>query len=275
MTSGAPDAGAVRADLTTRLRRPVAGAIPCKVCAGSARPFGATDFNRSCEAMRGLRLPDSGVAIAYRRCDACGLLFTEAFDDWTHDDFLTHVYNDGYPQVDPDSAARRPAQNAAWFSRTFVAVADRLDMLDYGGGGGRFAADMRAAGYRCETYDPLVAEFASRPQRRFDFITAFETLEHLPDPVAGAADIAALLAPDGVAFVSTLAQPADFERLGMGWWYIGPRNGHVTLYSRPALAALWARVGLRVASFNDNLHMVFRQAPPEYVREALTGGQAG
>lgn len=265
-------AGEIRTDLTTRLRTASAEPTPCKVCGRPARSIGTVDFNRSCEEVRGLVLPPSGVSIAYRRCEVCGLLFTDAFDDWTHADFLAHIYNDAYPQVDPDSVATRPGQNAAWFSRAFAAVAGRLDILDYGGGNGRFAEVLRAAGFRCETFDPLVVAFARRPERRFDMVTSFETLEHLPDPLAGAAEIAGLLAPGGVAFVSTLAQPADFDRLGLSWWYVGPRNGHVTLFSRQALTVLWARVGLNVASLGDNLHLIFRGQPPDFVREALTGG---
>jgi hypothetical protein len=69
-------------------------------------------------------------------------------------------------------------------------------------------------------------------------------------------------------------QPADFASVGMGWWYIGPRNGHVTLFTRAAFAALWARFGLKVISFSDNLHMVFCGAVPEYVREAQKRAQA-
>jgi SAM-dependent methyltransferase len=101
-----------------------------------------------------------------------------------------------------------------------------------------------------------------RCDRRFDLVTCFETLEHMPDPTRGAADIAALLKPDGLLLFSTLVQPADFDAQGMQWWYIGPRNGHVTLHSRASLTALWAGQGLQLASFNDNMHTAFRTLPP-------------
>lgn len=262
-------AAEIRPDLAARLRPPGDTPVRCKVCGNPAPVLGVTDFNRSCEEARGVRLAPSGVEIAYRRCSVCGLVFTDAFDDWTHDDFRTHVYNAAYPEVDPDSREKRPAGNAAWFAKAFAHARDRLDILDYGGGDGRFCADMRRAGYACESWDALFDEGAP-PDRRFNLVTSFETLEHLPDPTSGAAAIAGLTAPDGVVFMSTLVQPEPFEPVGMGWWYIGPRNGHVTLFSRPALAILWSRLGFKVASFNDNLHMAFRGAePPAFVREAF------
>jgi len=92
-------------------------------------------------------------------------------------------------------------------------------------------------------------------------VSCFETLEHMPDPKAGAADIASFLADDGILLFSTLVQPADFAAQGMRWWYIGPRNGHVTLHTRASLAALWTPLDLRVASVNDNVHVAFRTIP--------------
>ncbi|MBL8553813.1 MAG: class I SAM-dependent methyltransferase [Phenylobacterium sp.] len=262
------DAGAIRPDLARKLRPPGAGPAACKICGGEARPTGIVDFNRSCEDARGLRLPRTGVPVQYRQCGTCGLVFTDTFDDWTQTDFEAHVYNDSYIQVDPDYVAKRPEGMAATVTATFAADRAALDVLDYGGGTGRFAEVLREAGYRCETYDPFTPRFAARPDRRFNLITCFETLEHMPDPVGGAEDIASLLTDDGAAVIGTVTQPADFASFGLGWWYVGPRNGHVTLYSRQALARLWGRFGFALASFNDSTHIAFRQAatPPWIAR---------
>ena len=159
---------------------------------------------------------------------------------------------------------------AAAVTEALGAAKAELDILDYGGGNGRFAELMRAADFRCETYDPFSPAFRARPTRRFNLITCFETLEHMPDPVAGAADIVSLLADDAAILFATLAQPADFAAVGLGWWYIGPRNGHVTLHSRESLGRLWGRFGLRVTSFSDNTHLAAREPTPTWARD-LTG----
>jgi 2-polyprenyl-6-hydroxyphenyl methylase/3-demethylubiquinone-9 3-methyltransferase len=267
------NAGEIRPGLTAKLRAPSNSTLPCKICGGEARPLGIVDFNRSCEEVRGLWLPRVGVPIQYRRCVQCGLLFTDAFDDWTQADFEAHVYNDAYAIVDPDYAAKRPHQFAAGLTKTFEGWQGELDILDYGGGNGAFAEGMRATGFRCEPYDPFDLRFAARPDRRFNLITCIETLEHMPNPVAGVGDIASLVTDEGAVLFATLAQPPDIGQLGLGWWYVGPRNGHVTLYSRVALALLWARFGFTMSSFNDNIHLATRGVPA-FVRH-LTGGRAG
>jgi SAM-dependent methyltransferase len=254
------DASLVRPDF--RLRTPEAGPVACKVCIGEARLYGVTDFNRSCEEARGHVLPMAGHAVYYRRCAKCGLLFTDAFDDWRHEDFETHIYNAAYVEVDPDFATKRPDSGAEFIAKMFAGSAGALSVLDYGGGDGRFAGQLRAAGFPdTATFDPFHPDHRTRPQRRFDLVTCFETLEHMPDPRAGVADIADLLNDDALVLFSTVVQPSDFESLGMRWWYIGPRNGHVTLYTRAALAALWGSVGLQVASMSDNMHAACRTIP--------------
>ena len=235
----------------------------CKVCGGPTRPFGAKDFNRSCEEVNGLRLPPSGVMVDYHRCGRCGLIFTDAFDDWTPEDFATHVYGEGYAQVDPQFEAGRcrPANMAAFVIQYF-AHAKGWRILDYGGGNGRFAEALRDAGFTdVTTYDRFSAPFQTRPDGRFNLVTCFETLEHMPDPRGGAADIASLITRKGVILTATLVQPRDIEQIGVEWWYIGPRNGHVTLHTRASLKAMWARQKLQFVSYTDNLHFAGREPP--------------
>ncbi len=83
--------------------RPVSTAPqPCKICGGDTALDGVVDFNKSCHEQHGLRLPVTGVPVYYRRCAACGFLFTDALDDWSIEDFRAHIYNDDYHVVDPD-----------------------------------------------------------------------------------------------------------------------------------------------------------------------------
>src|SRR5438067_794726 len=78
------------------LRPVVAAEAPCKACGAPTFLFGVVDFSRSTRT--GLARADVvvGVPIYYRRCGACGLIFTDAFDGWSDADFLTHIYNEGY-----------------------------------------------------------------------------------------------------------------------------------------------------------------------------------
>lgn len=247
--------------------KPAASApTPCKICRAPSPLLGVVDFNKNCEIPNGLRLPPAGVPVHYRRCTGCGFMFTDAFDDWSRDDFRAHIYNDDYRTVDPDYVSVRPHGNAAVVQRLAGAHKAGVRLLDYGGGNDILCADLRAAGFPVAlTYDPFVADYARRPEGKFNLVTCFETLEHMPDPAGGIADILTSLDEPGLLMFSTLLQPPDIDRLGLGWWYAAPRNGHVSLFSRKALALAFERHGYRVVSLSDNAHFAFR-TPPEFAR---------
>ena len=88
-------------------------------------------------------------------------------------------------------------------------------VLDYGGGNDALCATLRNNGFAAAiTYDPMVPRYARRPPGKFDLVTCFETLEHLPDPAAGIALIVDCAADPGVIVYSTLTQPANFDKIG-------------------------------------------------------------
>jgi 2-polyprenyl-6-hydroxyphenyl methylase/3-demethylubiquinone-9 3-methyltransferase len=228
------------------------------------------DFNRCCAEERGVFLPPLGVPVYYRRCGGCGLLFTDALDDWSDEAFAEHIYNDGYAAVDPDYEERRPLNNASLICRTMKGSERALDVLDFGGGNGRFAAELSRAGFRsARTYDRFSPQHRARPEGRFNLVTCFETLEHMPDPKGGAAEIASFLADDGLLILSTLVQPKEILQLRLHWWYVGARNGHVTIFTYKALARLFADLGLRVYPTNSAaVHLICRE-PPAFAQHML------
>ncbi|MGB6446404.1 MAG: class I SAM-dependent methyltransferase [Xanthobacteraceae bacterium] len=172
----------------------------CKICGGAAPLYGVVDFNKSCEEAY------------YRRCANCHFVFTDAFDDWSADQFKTHIYNDDYRMVDPDYKTTRPRGNAEVVARLWGEHQKDTRVLDYGGGNGEFCTVLRA-----ETFDPMVPEFSRRPNGKFDLVTSFETLEHLPDPRAGIASPLESAADPGVVLFTTLVQPAEFDNFGVNW----------------------------------------------------------
>lgn len=244
------------------LKPVVTAPIACKICRQPAPLYGIVDFNRCCQIPNAVSLPPSGDIVAYRRCTACGFLFTDAVDDWSEAQFKTHIYNDGYGAVDPDYTQTRPRNNAELVKQLFGAGKADCRVLDYGGGNDVLCAELRAAGFPVAiTYDPFVAEFARPPDGRFNLITCFETLEHMPDPLAGIAAIVTHLDEPGLVLFSTLLQPDDIDQLKLNWWYVGPRNGHISLFSRDALAKAWRRHDCQTGSFSPNLHIAFRTLP--------------
>jgi hypothetical protein len=182
------------------------------------------------------------------------------FDDWSAEAFLAHIYNSSYIHVDPDYASARPVSNASAIAETLRAARDSIAILDFGGGNGAFASHLVAQGFSATTYDPF-SGFKERPSRRFDVITCFEVMEHTPFPARTAAEMCDMLADEGIILFSTLTQPADFDQQRLHWWYAGPRNGHVSLYSRESLTILFQQLGLQLFSISELVHVAFRKLP--------------
>ena len=234
--------------------------VLCKVCGDASTLFGVVDFHKSCEEARGRRLALSGCPVYYRRCGQCGFVFTDAFDGWSQEEFQQRIYNADYVLVDPDFVEARPAGNARLVAESFAGARTMMRILDYGGGAGLLAERLRSEDFDAATYDPF-SQFNTLPDERFDLITCFEVMEHVPWPRAAVGTIAGLLKEEGAILFSTLVQPETFVREGLGWWYAAPRNGHISLYSTAALALLFKPLGMRVVSFNAALHMAYRQVP--------------
>jgi hypothetical protein len=229
---------------------------PCKCCSALALLYGVVDFHKNCEIYRRRVLDLAGIPIYYYRCPECHFIFTTAFDDFTKEDFQHYIYNDEYLLVDPDYPEVRPRANAAFLCKLFPGVKPGRT-LDYGGGNGKLAESLRAAGFpEVTTYDPFVPSHSERPADRFECVLSFEVVEHSTDPSRSFAEMNESLMDPGLILFSTLLQPADIDRLGLNWWYAGPRNGHVSLYSRASLAKLVHRFGLKLGSFSEGMHVL-------------------
>jgi 2-polyprenyl-6-hydroxyphenyl methylase/3-demethylubiquinone-9 3-methyltransferase len=99
-----------------------------------------------------------------------------------------------------------------------------------------------AVEYRCCAAEDLAA---AQPAS-FDLITCMEMLEHVPDPAAAIAALAALVRPGGDVFVSTLnRKPRAFAVAIIGAEYLArvlPRGTHEYLkFIRPSELARWGR----------------------------------
>lgn len=233
----------------------------CPACGGNATLLDTIDFNKSCEELRGRFLPPSGLKIDYMLCEACGFCFAPGIACWTKEEFAERIYNDRYVEVDPDYLEARPKANAQAVASMFGKHVLAIRHLDYGGGNGLLSGTLYADGWDSQSYDPFV-DGDVLPAGRFNLITCFEVFEHVPD-IHGLADaLATLLDDEGVVIFSTLVSDgrvARGERLT--WWYAGPRNGHISLFSSRSLTLLGERHGMRFGSFSPNLHAWWRTLP--------------
>ena len=238
----------------------------CKLCGAESPLFDRVDFNKFCNFGDYYSLGISGVSVDYRRCTSCGFLFTDFCDTWSTEDFHDLIYNDDYIKVDGDYVAARPTQFANAFADRFRGAKDAR-ILDYGCGTGVFVQRMREHGFRgIDGYDPFTSP--SRPHGRYDIITCFEVIEHSTDPPGILADMLGFMQPDGCIVLSQTLQPDDIMAIRGSWWYLAPRNGHVSTYTKEAFEILGRRYGM-LFDCGDTVHGFHGDGLSAYARIAL------
>jgi SAM-dependent methyltransferase len=100
----------------------------------------------------------------------------------------------------------------------------------------------RARGFEVWTGDPTTIDLTAR----FDVVTLWETIEHLPDPDTILRQIRRWLKPGGVLAIGTGNNRSLLSRLlGNRWWYLVPPD-HCVYYNPRALAIVLERNGFRV-----------------------------
>ncbi|OJW24413.1 MAG: hypothetical protein BGO51_02750 [Rhodospirillales bacterium 69-11] len=234
---------------------------PCKICGTPSLEFDHVDFNKYCDDLNCYKFGFSGFQVSYLRCRECGFLFTKDFDHWSSEDFRRYIYNNDYTKVDPEYISIRPTHVGKDFARRLKG-AEGARILDYGSGAGVFADTLRQNGFVSVTsYDPFSSP--ERPTGRFDIITSFEVIEHTPDPLGTFADMRSLLHDDGCIIVSQTLQPADILSIRGSWWYLAPRNGHVSTYTEECLEVI-GRQGGHYFHRGDTVYAFVGPKPSEH-----------
>lgn len=255
----------------------------CKICAGPTDYIGVVDFYKNCAGHKftpivnaeepkcsdpaGCEWPE-GCAnpcrvplshARYYQCQRCHFLFTPALDSWTSADFQNRIYNDDYDRVDPEFVTgERARRNAGLVMRC---IPPNTTLLDFAGGNGGLCMILTQEGFSYAVSHDFFTNELTRPvpEAGFDFITCFEVLEHSTNPKQTVEDIASLLSPSGVVFFSTHTLGLEYAFEGLEWWYIGPRNGHVSIFSKESLRVLWDSVGFNVIHLTPNRHFAQRR----------------
>jgi SAM-dependent methyltransferase len=235
----------------------------CKICGCGTFLFDVVDSNKHCSVDDQYKFGLSGSPVYYQKCESCDFIFTAQFDKWDHGAFSKFIYNREYALVDGGYKDVRPKKTAERFA-SILPTAVNTRVLDFGSGNGLFENELKARGFtNVESYDPFSQP--NPPTGTFDIIVCTEVLEHSPSPRETLASIERYLAPDGVIVFTTAIQPPEIDSLRAGWWYIAPRNGHVSIYSGAALENLGKCVGLKF--FRGPFHVFAGSEDHERIKE--------
>ncbi len=100
----------------------------------------------------------------------------------------------------------------------------------------------RSQGYNLQCADFLTWDFQGE---RFELITHWATLEHLPDAESFLRRMASLLAPRGKIYLSTCNTGYFARRYGSAWRYLNVPE-HVFYFNKKSLAMLAEKCGLKI-----------------------------
>jgi hypothetical protein len=235
----------LRTEDTTGERKPprASGAKSCKICEADAR----VAFRIPSAKATGHDIPDAPDDCTYYECPNCRFCFTDLLDDKD----VASVYGAKYwKEQDPDWHGRTSETLRLFLLASSLLRPEpwALEILDFGCGMGTFVQTAREKlDLQVWGHDIIEPEFgrefflrALGPQQ-FDLILSVEVIEHLVEPAAALTAATRSLKPGGVfAFQTAYYDPAS---CGRDWWYVGPANGHVSLFSAGALDVLFKRLG--------------------------------
>ena len=205
------------------------------------------------------------------RCAGCSTVFVAS--DPAAIDFET-LYGESYYRGGHDAtfadytgeeAARRRSARRHLLAMRWLqpGLPRRGRLLDVGCAAGFFLAEARrwyevqgvelsawAAGYARERLGlPILTgtlQQAALPAGRFDLVTLWDVIEHVPDPVPLLAEAARVLAPQGRLVLTTGDWGSAYAQSRGVHWHLMTPPWHLTMFSRATLAEAARRAGLRV-----------------------------
>lgn len=197
-------------------------------------------------------------SLEIRECSSCGLVFLSSFGHIDGQFYQSAKMHEA-PQ-DPAAWCRATRADDARRFRFLAAAMENREVLDFGCGNGGFLRKARKLAARADGLEIErglekhhkalginVTTSLSLLTGKYDLITAFHVVEHLPDPAAELKKLAGLLKPGGQLVVEvpsssdamlTLYRSKSFSEFT--YW-----SCHLYLFNAATLALLAAKAGLK------------------------------
>lgn len=229
----------------------------CKVCSAPSAIFGEGDLLKK-------------YHVQYFRCERCGFIQTET-PYW-----LEEAYSSAIAAQDVGIMHRNFGNCVVTCAVLNLLFPKMSKAVDFGAGHGILVRMMRDKGFNffwsdMHATNDYARGFESKEGLSYDFLTAFEVLEHFTDPVA---DLSKLMNLSENVFVSTVLVPEPTPGI-LDWWYYLPTTGqHIAFYTTESLRILADRFGRNLLTFGP--YHLFTKEPKSSLcyRLALNPGIA-
>ena|GEM_PF-2524486 len=193
-------------------------------------------------------------SVQYNRCVNCNTIFT---DDLSQENLVGGSYE----------KERNEKHNAIRIERVDKMAEgipkEEVRILDVGCGNGLLIKDLLAAGYpHVDGYDAYNPEYQKLPEpNAYHIVISVETFEHFSPPYIEVNMINRCLVNYGVCCVETGIQEAAEEdgHAMQDWFYIDPKAGHSTIYSRHGLDLLMCYRGFYVKRSFDKYVKLYQK----------------
>ena len=241
------------------------GATPsltlCPICSGPRREiFQARLLNK--------------YNVRYFFCNSCGLLQTEE-PYW-----LEEAYRRAIADADTGLVSRNLDIARKLSSLLYYCFDPQARYVEFAGGYGLLTRLMRDRGFDFRWYDPYCQNIFARG---FEWdqlegkissraVTAFEVIEHAPNPVTLISNAMARAQTSTIIFSTFLyeGEPPLPEK----WWYYSLASGqHISFFRRQTLIALAGKLGLRLHS-NGWFHVMTTERMNDAAFRFCTGKMA-
>lgn len=194
-------------------------------------------------------------SVQYFRCPTCGFIQTES-PYW-----LEEAYSSAITKLDTGILLRN-VQNHRYVTAVInLLFPEAKSFLDFGAGHGILVRLMRDSGFDFSWYDlhatnDYARGFEHQENQTYDFLTSFEVLEHLVDPIEGLSE---MMDRSPNVLVSTDVVSQNAPKVSDWWYYCTSAGQHVSFYSMEALRLIAKRFGKHLLSHGS--YHLFSTAP--------------
>jgi len=130
--------------------------------------------------------------------------------------------------------------------------------LDFGSGPEpALATLLKKRGYEMDIYDRHYANNSDIWEKKYDFITSTEVIEHFHDPMDTLNRMVSILKPGGILSVMTLFLMDDLA-LFQNWWYRRDPT-HIAFYSPITFEKIAEQLNLEIIYHNNKRICVFKK----------------